>query len=177
MWWHRLPACTAGPPRICLQRRSAVTSVLVNPNCTRCCLCHAHHTSTSLHAVAAALLLAGTLPVEYAGLSKLHSLWLFSNRLTGQLPAAYSAMTALEDLQVSYNKFSGEAELYASCRQHTARSWWLSACGRAHRQVCPCRTISSAFLRNKQQGVSARRYPSRVAALPRSSKHFLGCRA
>jgi hypothetical protein len=51
---------------------------------------------------------AGTLPVEYASLAKLHSLWVFSNKLTGELPGAYAAMTALEDLQVSYNKFTGE---------------------------------------------------------------------
>jgi hypothetical protein len=54
------------------------------------------------------VLLAGTLPAEYASLSKLQSLWLFSNKLKGQLPAAYGSMAELRDLQVSYNKFTGE---------------------------------------------------------------------
>jgi hypothetical protein len=53
-------------------------------------------------------LLAGTLPVEYASLPKLQSLWVFSNKLKGQLPAAYGAMAELRDLQVSYNRFTGE---------------------------------------------------------------------
>jgi hypothetical protein len=86
------------------------------------------------------LVLAGALPVEYASLSKLHSLWVFSNKLTGQLPAAYSAMTALRDLQVSYNKFTGERKLRISCMQRQ------SALIHCTWRQCHCSSTNSCVL-------------------------------
>jgi hypothetical protein len=85
-------------------------------------------------------LLAGTLPAEYASMSKLQSLWVFSNKLKGQLPAAYGSMTELRDLQVSYNKFTGEkngkiVEKYFAAVLSRVVACCLWLLNTAHRQV------------------------------------------